>query len=80
MGIDMETATIFTTGFKNQIPCGALMLVSDNPMIPQGVKTSASDKSVTSSFVEKHLEIGIDSELLEVCNPPLPRIEGSMSS
>jgi AMP nucleosidase len=30
-------------------------------MIPDGVKTEASDKKVTSSFVENHLKIGIDS-------------------
>ena len=61
MGVDMETATLFTVGFINEIPHGALLLVSDNPMIPEGVKTAESDKSVTVSFVEKHLEIGIDS-------------------
>jgi AMP nucleosidase len=67
MGIDMETATIFTVGFINEIPHGALLLVSDNPMIPEGVKTSESDKLVTSSYVEKHLSIGIDS-LIELKN------------
>ncbi|MFN4854824.1 MAG: AMP nucleosidase [Bacteroidota bacterium] len=61
MGIDMETATIFCTGFYNQIPSGALLLVSDQPMIPEGVKTSDSDKKVTSGFVEMHLTIGIAS-------------------
>jgi AMP nucleosidase len=61
MGIDMETATIFIVGFANQIPKGALLLVSDNPMIPEGVKTSESDKLVSNNFVQKHLEIGIDS-------------------
>ena len=61
MGIDMETATIFITGFINEIPKGALLLVSDNPMTPEGVKTSKSDTSVTAKFVSKHLEIGIDS-------------------
>lgn len=61
MGIDMETATIFIVGFANKIPKGALLLVSDNPMIPEGVKTSKSDKLVTQNFVEKHLQIGIDS-------------------
>ncbi|MEQ1623759.1 MAG: AMP nucleosidase [Sediminibacterium sp.] len=59
--IDMETATIFTVGFYNKIPTGALLLVSDQPMIPDGVKTEASDKLVTAEFVEKHLKIGIDS-------------------
>lgn len=61
MGIDMETATIFSTGFYNEIPTGALLLVSDQPMISAGVKTAASDKKVTDNFVEMHLKIGIDS-------------------
>ena len=59
--IDMETATIFTVGFHNKIPTGALLLVSDQPMIPEGVKTEESDKQVTVSFVDRHLHIGIDS-------------------
>ncbi|WP_428667633.1 AMP nucleosidase [Runella sp.] len=67
MAIDMETATIFTVGFVNQIPHGALLLVSDNPLVPEGVKTEESDKKVTSLFVERHLQIGIDS-LIELAN------------
>ncbi|HYV91172.1 MAG TPA: AMP nucleosidase [Chitinophagales bacterium] len=61
MAIDLETATIFVTAFKNQIPAGALLLVSDQPMIPEGVKTEASDLKVTEQFTELHLKIGIDS-------------------
>jgi len=61
MAIDMETATIFTVGFINEIPHGALLLISDNPMIPDGVKTEESDRRVTTNFVEKHLQIGIDA-------------------
>lgn len=67
IGIDMETATLFTVGFINEIPHGALLLVSDNPMTPEGVKTSESDKLVTTNYVEMHLSIGIDS-LLELIN------------
>lgn len=59
--IDMETATVFAVGFYNKIPTGALLLVSDQPMTPEGVKTEASDKKVTEQFVETHLKIGIDS-------------------
>lgn len=59
--IDMETATIFTVGFYNKIPTGALLLVSDQPMIPEGIKTEKSDNKITAQFVEKHLKIGIDS-------------------
>jgi len=61
IGIDMETATIFITGFANQIPTGALLLVSDNPMTPEGVKTSSSDQKISSNFAQLHLDIGIDS-------------------
>jgi len=61
LGIDMETATIFIVGFANQIPKGALLLVSDNPMTPEGVKTSLSDQAVNETFVQTHLDIGIDA-------------------
>lgn len=59
--IDMETATIFSVGFFNKIPTGALLLVSDSPMIPEGVKTEESDKKVTANYVDIHLKIGISS-------------------
>jgi len=61
MAIEMETATIFITGFANQIPSGALLLVSDQPMIPEGVKTADSDLKVNERFLSSHLQIGIDS-------------------
>lgn len=67
MGIDMETATIFSTGFHNGIPTGALLLVSDQPMISEGVKTTESDKLITQNYVDEHLKIGIDS-LYELIN------------
>jgi AMP nucleosidase len=61
MAVDMETATIFMVGFANEIPTGALLLVSDQPMVPEGVKTVESDKKVDGAFVGSHLNIGIDS-------------------
>ena len=61
MAVDMETATLFVTGFANHIPTGALLLVSDQPMIPEGVKTEQSDSLVTQQFVNEHLEIGVDA-------------------
>ena len=67
IAIDMETATFFVVSFINSIPHGAVLLVSDNPMTPEGVKTSASDTNVTTNFAKKHLSIGIDS-LLELKN------------
>jgi len=61
MAIDMETATIFSVGFYNEIPTGALLLVSDQPMISEGVKTHQSDKKVTNKFADQHVQIGIES-------------------
>ncbi|HWA08031.1 MAG TPA: AMP nucleosidase [Opitutaceae bacterium] len=61
MAVDMETATIFMTGFYNEIPTGALLLVSDQPMVPEGIKTSESDKKVDANYVADHLRIGIDA-------------------
>ena len=67
MAIDMETATLFSVGFANRIPTGALLLVSDQPMIPQGVKTSESDRKVSGQYVEPHIRIGIEA-LKEIQN------------
>lgn len=61
MAVDMETATLFTCGFANHIPTGALLLVSDNPMTPEGVKTTESDKKVTLNYATEHVRIGIDA-------------------
>jgi len=61
MAIDMETATLFSVGFANHIPVGALLLVTDQPMIPEGVKTSASDMAVTANYVKDHIQIGVDA-------------------
>ena len=59
--VDMETATLFSVGFYNRIPTGALLLVSDQPMLPDGIKTEASDKKVSKEYSITHLKIGIDS-------------------
>jgi len=61
IGIDMETATLFIVGHVNEISRGALLLVSDMPMIPEGIKTEESDKKVTEQFVDLHLQIGIEA-------------------
>lgn len=61
MAVDMETATLFSCGFYNHIPTGALLLVSDNPMTPEGVKTERSDQQVTQSFAAQHVRLGIEA-------------------
>ena len=61
IGIDMETATFFIAGHANRIPRGALLLVSDIPMAPDGVKTEESDRAVSREFGDLHLRIGLEA-------------------
>ena len=61
MAVDMECATLFSVGFYNHIPIGALLLVSDTPMVPEGVKTIKSDNLVNLRYAEKHVKIGVES-------------------
>lgn len=61
IGIDMETATLFIVGHANEIARGALLLVSDMPLVPEGVKTQESDRLVTEKYTNLHLIIGIEA-------------------
>jgi AMP nucleosidase len=61
IGIDMETATLFIVGHANKISRGAILLVSDMPLMPEGVKTQEMDKKVTAKYVDMHLEMGIQA-------------------
>lgn len=61
IGIDMETATLFIVGHANAISRGALLLVSDVPVTPEGIKTEESDRIVTENWAEVHLQIGIEA-------------------
>lgn len=64
LAIEMETATIFSIGFYNEISRGALLLVSDTPIFKNGVKTIKSDKIVTERWAQKHLDYGIQALML----------------
>ena len=61
IAIDMETATLFIVGHHNQIARGALLLVTDVPTTPEGIKTTASDRKVSQEWADAHLDIGIES-------------------
>ena len=57
--IDMECSALFTAGFSRKVPVGALMLISDLPSTPDGIKTAKLAKSVISKYTTQHLELGI---------------------
>ena len=54
-------ATVFIVGHHNQIARGALLLVSDVPTTPEGIKTGESDREVSRKWSDAHLDIGIES-------------------
>ncbi len=60
-GIDMETATLLTAGFANEIPTGVLLMISDKPLQEDGIKTQESDKNVTQQFAPEHVKLGISA-------------------
>lgn len=59
LAVDMECATLFSVGFYDHVPIGALLLVSDNPMVPEGIKTIQSDNMVTQEYARTHVSMGI---------------------
>ncbi len=61
LAIEMETASLFVAGFASKVPIGALLLVSDLPLVRGGIKTKKSAKAVFRKFTDVHLEIGIKS-------------------
>ena len=58
IGIDMETAALFIAAFANHIPHGALLLVSDLPLVQ--AKTEESDRVVTARCAVEHVRMGIE--------------------
>jgi AMP nucleosidase len=67
LGIDMETATLFSVGFASKVPIGALLLVSDLPLTKNGIKTKKSANAVFKDFTDLHIDIGVKamSEIAE---------------
>src|SRR6266581_96259 len=57
---------VLLTNFDNYVEWfaalhGGLVRGIDRPMIPEGVKTEASDLTVTVNYVEGHIKIGIEA-------------------
>ncbi|MDC1174831.1 AMP nucleosidase [Bacteriovoracaceae bacterium] len=61
LAVEMETAALFTTCFVSKVNIGALLLVSDCPMKPGGIKTKKSAKTVFKKYTDIHIELGIEA-------------------
>lgn len=60
LAVEMETAALFITGFVSKVSIGALLLVSDCPLKPGGIKTKKSAKGVFKKYTDIHIELGIE--------------------
>jgi AMP nucleosidase len=61
LAVEMETAALFVTCFVSKVNIGALLLVSDCPMKPGGIKTKNSAKAVFKKYTDIHIELGIEA-------------------
>jgi AMP nucleosidase len=57
--IEMECATLFAASYKRKFTLGALLLISDLPLNPTGIKTKKSSESVYEKYTADHVEKGI---------------------
>lgn len=58
--IDMECSTLFIVSLMYKIELGALMMITDMPLKPGGIKTKTSAKQVFEKYAEEHIKIGTD--------------------
>lgn len=56
--IEMECATLFIVGYFRKVGLGALLLISDLPLMKGGVKTNSSVAHLYQSCMMDHLEKG----------------------
>lgn len=57
--IEMECATLFIAGYSHKLPLGALLLISDLPLMREGIKTKKSSENVFSTYTGEHVEKGV---------------------
>lgn len=57
--IEMECATLFSASYKRKFTLGALLLISDLPLNPNGIKTKQSSEKVFENHMADHVEKGI---------------------
>jgi AMP nucleosidase len=59
VAIDMEIAALFSVGYALRKPIGAVMLISDLPLLRTGIKRSESTGEILEAFCQRHLDLGI---------------------
>lgn len=57
--VEMECATLFAVGYKRRVSTGALLLISDMPLKPEGIKTKEGSKKLASTYTAEHINLGI---------------------
>jgi len=57
--VEMECATLFMASYYHKLPLGALLLISDLPLDPKGIKTKKSSQDVYAKYTAEHVELGV---------------------
>jgi AMP nucleosidase len=58
-GYELECATLFAASYKRKFTLGALLLISDLPLMRTGIKTKKSSELVYKTCMPDHIETGI---------------------
>lgn len=58
--VEMECATLFTASYSHRLPLGALLLISDIPLSPSGVKTKKSSETIYTKYMPQHVDAGVE--------------------
>jgi AMP nucleosidase len=56
--VEMECSTLFMSSYKHKLALGALLLISDLPLLPGGIKTKQSAMEVFEKYTGDHVEKG----------------------
>lgn len=59
--IELECATLFAASYRRKLPLGALLLISDLPLMHDGIKTKQSAKMIFDTYTADHLEKGVET-------------------
>jgi AMP nucleosidase len=57
--VEMECATLFAASYSHKLPLGALLLISDLPFTPSGVKTKKMSELIFNTYVPDQIEKGV---------------------
>lgn len=74
--LDMECATLFAASYKRKFTLGALLLISDLPLMPNGLKTKKRSDFIYENYMKDHIDKGL-TIIKHACEMQSKNIKGA---